>query len=297
MLRAALVVSAVLLAAVPAAGQAPSAGSVQQQVEAGALVTGERLHIWIYVRDLMPGQRATLRVEPTTPFAEADDRCAFDGAAYSCDVVSGTSSTLTLRFLLVAGEPGTWTLTSRLLHSGASDTDSLEVLDGPEAGSFVTLIDDGSCTHGTPVRARMPGESGFGSICPGRRLPVGTDVKVSRFRAPLTYWERGGEQRRARITGEARIGQRGGGPLRLRLLRPPGCRGSRRVGFAGDGAGGVRLIGRLLRVRLDEGSVGLKESCDRARVGVRSSTAFVRDLVNDRTVRLSGARDFYSVRR
>jgi hypothetical protein len=295
MARWAIVAAAVLLLTAPAAGQQPRPGAVQQQVEAGALVTGQRLFVWVYVRDLMPGQRTTLRVEPTTPFDEVDERCVADGGAYVCDVVSGTS-TLSYQFELVAGEPGIWTLTSRLLHSGASDTDSLEVLEGPQAGRFVTVIDGGSCTHGTPVQARLPGDSGFDSICPGRRLPVGSDLDVPRFRAAETFWERDGRRRRGQITGDARLRQHGDGPLRLRLPKPPGCRGSRRVGF--NGAGGVRLLGRLLRVRFDRpASVGVKESCDSARVGIRSSTVFVRDLVNDRTVRLSGARDFYTVRR
>jgi hypothetical protein len=41
----------------------------------------------------------------------------------------------------------------------------------------------------------------------------------------------------------------------------------------------------------------VREHCDRARLGNRSSTVFIDDLVNDRTVRISGERKFYRVRR
>jgi hypothetical protein len=297
-MRRLLVVVAALGMAGPAFGQQPRPGQIQQLVEAGAMLPGQRLPIEVYVRDLQADQEVSVRIEPSEPLERVDPRCAPDGAAYVCNLRAGPLfTTITLRFEFVAGEPGTFTLSSRIVHSGVSDSDAVEVLPPPEAGRTVTLIDEGSCTHGPPLTARAPGAAAFTSICPGATLPVGSRVKLV-GRAPALYWMRGGRMRRARLSnGAVRITQPRGRALLLRLAKPPGCRGHQRIGVFAESTGGMRILGRLVRVSFKQASVGVREYCDRALVGLRYSTIVIRDLVNDRTVRLSGAREFYRVRR
>ena len=80
-------------------------------------------------------------------------------------------STKTFELEFVAGAPGPFTLTSRIVHSGVSDTDGLEVLPLPLPGRTVALVDEGSCTHGRPLSARMPGASAFTQPAPVGRFP------------------------------------------------------------------------------------------------------------------------------
>jgi hypothetical protein len=280
-------------------GNAPRAGTIQQQVEGGAMLPGQRLPMWIYVRELAAGQEVSVRIEPSEPVRKVDPACAPDGAAYVCALHAGPpGSTITLQLEVVAGAPGSFTLTSRILDSGVSDTDSVEVLPPPMAGRTVALVDGSSCTRGGPVRARSPGAAAFTSICPGRTLPVGTRFETPRPRSPHIYWSRGGRVRTAVLEGNATVTQPGAGALNLRLAKPRGCRGFERVEVGPVGnTGAIHIETRFARVTIKQRSVvGVREYCNRALIGVRG-TVVVRDHVHGRTVRLSAEHQIYVVRR
>ncbi len=263
-----------------------AAGKIQQQVEAGAMLPGDRLPIWIYVKELSASQEVQVRIEATEPLQRVDPACAPDGATYLCTIRSGArNSTTTLRFDLVAGAPGRYTLTSRIVHSGASDTEVIEVLPPPVAGRSVAVVDVGSCTQGKPVSARLRGETGFKSICPGRTLPVGSQVRVPP-RAPDVHWTRGGRVYSAQIiSGEATLAQPGGGPLEFRLAKPPGCRGFKSISV--NTRAPMRIVGRLVTLTFKRANLGVREYCDRARIGLSGTTVTIRDHVHGRTTRVT----------
>lgn len=280
-------------------GDAPRAGRVQQQIEGGAMLTGQRLPMWVLVSDLAAGQEVSVRIEPSEPLREVDPACAPNGTAYLCAVRAGPAgSTTQLQLKYVAGAPGRFTLTSRIVHSGVSDTDSIDVLPPPIAGRTVALVDGSSCTRGRPVRARIPRASAFTSICPGRTLPVGTRFKTPPPRSPHIYWSRGGRVRTAVLEGNATVTQPGARALKLRLAKPRGCRGFERVEVGPVGnTGAIHIETRFARVTIKQRSVvAVREYCNRALIGVRGAVV-IRDLVHRRTVRLSAEHQIYVVRR
>ena len=175
------------------------------------------------------------------------------------------SSTAQLQLEFVAGRPGTFTLTSRIVHSGVSDTDTLEVLPLPLPGRTVALVDEGSCTHGRPLSARIPGASAFTSACPGRTLPVGSRVRWSHFRGAEFYWTRRGRMHHAQLggykgaSGMAKVTQPGRGAPRLRLAKPARCRGFESIQANSHAPVELRIDGRLVRVTFKKGTVVVKE--------------------------------------
>jgi hypothetical protein len=300
---AVLATFALLLMAAPAVGRGTArAGRIQQQVEAGALLPGQHLFMWILVSELDAGQEVSVRIEPSEPLHAVDPACAPDGAAYLCAVrAKSSSSTAQLQLEFVAGAPGRFTLTSRIVHSGVSDTDALDVLPVPEAGRTVAVVDEGSCTHGRPLSARIPGASAFTSACPGLTLAVGSRFKWSRYRGAEFYWTRRGRMHHAQLsgykgaTGVATVTQPGGRTPRLRLTKPARCRGFESIQAISRAPGELRIDGRLVRVTFKKGAVVVKEYCDRAEVIQVGGTVVIRDLVHGRTVRFSGNK--YVVRR
>lgn len=182
-----------------------------------------------------------------------------------------------------------------------SDTDGLDVLPPPEAGRTVAGVDEGSCTHGRPLSARVGGASAFSSACPGRTLPVGSRFRWSRLRGAEFYWTRRGRMYHSQLkgyrgaAGVARVTQPGRGTPRLRLAKPARCRGFESIQANAITPGELRIVGRLVRVTFRKGAVAVKEYCDRAEIVQAGGTVVIRDLVRGRRVRLS--RNKYVVRR
>lgn len=266
------------------------------------MIPGQHLLMWILVSELDAGQGVSVRVEPSQPLRRVDPACAPDGAAYVCAVRAGARySTASLEFEFVAGTPGRFTLTSSIAHSGVSDTDGFDVLPPPEAGRTVALVDEGSCTHGRPLSARIPGASAFTSACPGRTLPVGSRFRWSRLRGADLYWTRRGRMHHAEVTGYkgasgvAKVTQPRGRAVQLRIAKPRRCRGFESIQAYADARVELRIAGRLVRVTFKTGAVSVKEYCDRAEIAQSRGTVVIRDLVHGKTVRLSEGK--YVVRR
>ena len=272
-------------------------GRIQQQVESGAMLPGQRLPIWVLVSELDAGQQVSVRIEPSGPVRNVDPACVPDGAAYLCAVRAGPRySTTTLRLKFVAATPGTFTLTSRIVHSGVETTDAIIVLAQPKAGRTVAVVDEGSCTHGRWLTARTAGASTFRSVCPGATLPVRSSVRWGHLRWAELYWTRRGSTHHAQVhgyrgqKGQAQITQPRGRAPQLRVPKPGRCRGYKSV--QADAHSKVQILGRLVRVTLlSRGSAVVREYCDKALV-FANSPFIVRDLVHGGTVRLSGGRTY-----
>jgi hypothetical protein len=99
------------------------------------------------------------------------------------------------------------------------------------------------------------------------------------------------------LEGNATVTQPGARALRLRLAKPHACRGFERIEVTSAGrTGAIHIESRFARVTIKRATVGVREYCNRALIGVRG-TVVIRDLVHGRTVRLSVEHEIYVVRR
>ena len=87
------------------------------------------------------------------------------------------------------------------------------------------------------------------------------------------------------ISGEATLAQPGGGPLEFRLAKPPGCRGFKSISVQTRAP--MRIVGRLVTLTFKRARLGVREYCDRARIGLSGTTVTIRDHLHGRTTRVT----------